>query len=283
MPRGRRGAATGWLQGQAGAPTLHPAGLGPGLGQRLGHHVAARAVGHGHQGAGRSGVVGEPGPTQDHGGTDVLGHAPFEGGPRGRRLVQVAGRRWPTASGRRPPRARRAASSMVCHPVHRHRWASRAWSIWLGHRSTGPGPSQGGQPHDDARGAEAALAAAGGHQGVRPPVPLRGREPVERGHLATLEAADRGDAGHPGGPVHPHRAAAALALGAAPVLDRADAQLVAQDIEERGPSSATSTSTPSTRSRISGSAAQLNEEPQPQVREALGLVTWNPAPCSPSL
>ncbi len=51
------------------------------------------------------------------------------------------------------------------------------------------------------------------------------------------------------------------------------------------PSSATSTSAPSMRSRISGSAgqAQLNEEPQPQVRVALGLVTWNPAPCSPSL
>ena len=49
------------------------------------------------------------------------------------------------------------------------------------------------------------------------------------------------------------------------------------------PSSATSTSAPSTRSRIRDSADQLNEEPQPQVREALGLVTWNPAPCSPSL
>jgi hypothetical protein len=49
------------------------------------------------------------------------------------------------------------------------------------------------------------------------------------------------------------------------------------------PSSATSTSAPSTRSRIRGSGDQLNEEPQPQVREALGFVTWNPAPCSPSL
>jgi hypothetical protein len=28
---------------------------------------------------------------------------------------------------------------------------------------------------------------------------------------------------------------------------------------------------------------QLKEEPQPHVREALGFVTWNPAPCSPSL
>jgi hypothetical protein len=29
---------------------------------------------------------------------------------------------------------------------------------------------------------------------------------------------------------------------------------------------------------IAASANQLKEEPQPQVREALGLVTWNPAP-----
>ena len=49
------------------------------------------------------------------------------------------------------------------------------------------------------------------------------------------------------------------------------------------PSSATSTSAPLTRSRISGSADQLKEEPQPQVRVAFGFVTWNPAPCSPSL
>ena len=31
------------------------------------------------------------------------------------------------------------------------------------------------------------------------------------------------------------------------------------------------------------SVDQLKEEPQPQVRLAFGLVTWNPAPCSPSL
>jgi hypothetical protein len=33
---------------------------------------------------------------------------------------------------------------------------------------------------------------------------------------------------------------------------------------------------------ISGSANQLKEDPQPQVRDAFGLVTWNPAPCRPS-
>ena len=36
--------------------------------------------------------------------------------------------------------------------------------------------------------------------------------------------------------------------------------------------------------RVPGRAGdQLKEEPQPQVRVALGLVMWNPAPCSPSL
>ena len=34
---------------------------------------------------------------------------------------------------------------------------------------------------------------------------------------------------------------------------------------------------------ISGSGDQLKEEPQPHVREAFGFVTWNPAPCRPSL
>jgi hypothetical protein len=32
-----------------------------------------------------------------------------------------------------------------------------------------------------------------------------------------------------------------------------------------------------------GGVAQLNEEPQPQVRVAFGFTMWNPAPCSPSL
>jgi hypothetical protein len=32
-----------------------------------------------------------------------------------------------------------------------------------------------------------------------------------------------------------------------------------------------------------GGVDQLKEEPQPQVRVALGFTMWNPAPCSPSL
>ena len=47
------------------------------------------------------------------------------------------------------------------------------------------------------------------------------------------EPPDRRDTGHPGGAVHPDRAAAALALGAAAVLDRAEPELLPQDIEQR--------------------------------------------------
>ena len=93
--------------------------------------------------------------------------------------------------------------------------------------------AEGGQPHDDAGGAEAALAAPGGHQRGGPPFGQIGGETVESGDLAALEPADRGDAGDPGRAVHPDRAAAALPLGAAPVLDRAETELVAQDVEER--------------------------------------------------
>jgi hypothetical protein len=35
--------------------------------------------------------------------------------------------------------------------------------------------------------------------------------------------------------------------------------------------------------RSRGGVAQLKDEPQPQVRVALGFTMWNPAPCSPSL
>jgi hypothetical protein len=35
--------------------------------------------------------------------------------------------------------------------------------------------------------------------------------------------------------------------------------------------------------RSRGGLAQLKDEPQPQVRVALGFTMWNPAPCSPSL
>ncbi len=67
------------------------------------------------------------------------------------------------------------------------------------------------------------LSPARGHLGV---------EPVEGGDRAAGHASGRGDAGHPGLAVDQHRAAAALALGAAAVLGRANAQVLAQDVEQ---------------------------------------------------
>jgi hypothetical protein len=58
---------------------------------------------------------------------------------------------------------------------------------------------------------------------------------LERGDGAPGDAAYGRDARHPGRAVDPDRAAAALALGAAPVLDRATAELFAQRVEERDP------------------------------------------------
>jgi hypothetical protein len=63
-----------------------------------------------------------------------------------------------------------------------------------------------------------------------------------------------------------------------------DGELVAQHVEEGRPVvsyldiDAIDPELDQWISWIGTSANQLKEEPQPQVREALGLVTWNPAP-----
>jgi hypothetical protein len=63
-----------------------------------------------------------------------------------------------------------------------------------------------------------------------------------------------------------------------------DGQLVAENVEQGRPVvsdldvGAVDPELDQWSSWISTSANQLKEEPQPQVREALGLVTWNPAP-----
>ena len=122
------------------------------------------------------------------------------------------------------------------------------------------------------------------------------------------DAADGRDAGDPGRPVDPHGAAPALALRAAAVLDGAAAELLAQRVEEGDPvgdrdrvpvedegdearAGARARRRPravlgsGARCRSGGGVpgAQLKEEPQPQVRVALGLMMLKPAPCRPSL
>ena len=92
-----------------------------------------------------------------------------------------------------------------------------------------------GQAHHDARRAEAALAGPVCDEGGGPAVAQLGRRSLEGGDLTSRDAADRRDAGDAGRAVDPHRAAPALALRAAAVLDGAAAELLAQRVEEADP------------------------------------------------
>jgi hypothetical protein len=78
--------------------------------------------------------------------------------------------------------------------------------------------------------------------------------------------------------VDPDRAAAALALGTAPVLRRAHPEPVAQDLQEWGVVSLDFDVAP-----VEGEADQLKLWPQPQVRDAFGFVIANPDCSRPSL
>src|SRR5690606_14961433 len=105
-----------------------------------------------------------------------------------------------------------------------------------------------------------------------------GVEALEGGDLTSRDALDRGDARDAGLPVDQDRAATALALRAAPVLGRAQAQLVPQDVEERRPVVGDLDRPP-----VDVELDQLNDEPHPQVRDAFGLLMANAASVRPSL
>lgn len=140
--------------------------------------------------------------------------------------------------------------------------------------------------HDDARGAEPALAAAARHQGPGPCLAISIGQALEGGDLPAHEPADRGYARNTRSAVHPDGAAAALALRATAVLQRAERQALAQYLKEsRAVVDYLDVGAVDSKSdqRIRTSAGQLKEDPQPHVREAFGFVTWNPAPCRPSL
>ena len=126
-PVARRAASTGWSRGR---PVLRPCTLparARASRQRLGHDVAARAVGHRHQRVGRAVSSAKPPAAEDHVRARPAGHAGPSSGARPAASRRVTARpvRAP-ASVRRRRGPAQAASTMVCQPVHRHRWASRA-------------------------------------------------------------------------------------------------------------------------------------------------------------
>ena len=88
------------------------------------------------------------------------------------------------------------------------------------------------QSHHYPRGAKAALAGATGGKRCQPAVTDRVVEAVEGGDRPTGDTARRGHTRHPGGTVNQNRAAPALALGAAAVLDRGDPDLTSQHVEQ---------------------------------------------------
>jgi hypothetical protein len=79
-------------------------------------------------------------------------------------------------------------------------------------------------------------------------------------------------------PVDPDRATPALALRATPVLGAADAEPIAEDFEKRRVVALDPDVAP-----VEGESDQEKLCPQPQVRDALGLVMAKPDCSRPSL
>ena len=89
------------------------------------------------------------------------------------------------------------------------------------------------QADHDPRRAEAALARSRREERVRPRRPLRRVETGEGGDRPSRNAPGGRDAGDARLAVDEHRAAAALTLRTAAVLGGAEAEPVAEDLEQR--------------------------------------------------
>ena len=205
---------------------------GPGLLGRAGHDESSGSVRQGHRGVARGRVVGErPGAEGDLG-PHPLGRPPFDRrttGGGGHVPAREVGSPWSSEgqAGRFDHRLPTRAPAQV----------SQQGLVDLGvGNSSGrivAGVAQRGEPHDDAGGAEPALAGAGGSERGSPGTADSGGQTVQRGHLAAGQPAYRGHARHPGCAVDPHGATTALALRAAAVLRRAQVQALAQHVEQR--------------------------------------------------
>ncbi len=199
-----------------------------------------------HQCAGRRGVVGKPASAEHRlGARDLRRRSLDLGAPRGehgvlprsgrvRRPVLVRFRR----PARRTERRQRRLDDGLPAGATTQVGPERALDLvptGRGAASRDLAVLERSQTHEDPGCAEPALAGSGPHEGVGPAVTLIGRQPFEGGDPATGDTAHRGDTRHARDPVDPDGAAAALALGAAPVLDRTAAELLAEHVEERDP------------------------------------------------
>ncbi len=171
-------------------------------------------------------ISGERRRTHHHGSACSLRHTTLQGGPRCSQLGVARraelGRRIERSEGGVHDRLQPCAAAEVRSECGAHLGLG-------GNPSTGQADQAG---HDPWR-AEAALAGARGLERRDEPIEQRFVETVERRDLPARHASGRGDAGYAGHAVDEDRAAPALALGAAAVLDRTVAQLIAQRVEER--------------------------------------------------
>ncbi len=193
------------------SPALHLRRRPSRLDQGLAERPAAATIGHRDERVGRRRVVREPAAAQRHVGSDPLRRPTFERRPH-RGAVEVPGRAGPVVVVIGAPgiedRAPTGAPAQVreqptLHPVD---------VVGLG-----PARPQRVEPHDDAGGAEAALAGAGGAESVCPSLrPIA--HALERRDRAAGDTAGGSHARHPWLVVDEHGAAATLPLRAAAVL-----------------------------------------------------------------
>ena len=137
-----------------------------------------------------------------------------------------------------------------------------------------------GETHQDPWGTEPALGPTGCDERVRERLTDRGWKSREGGHRSTIDSQRRCDTTDPSITVDEHRATSALTLRCTPVFHGRDAETLAQHRQQRF----TALDIDLDRNPVEGErqARQLNDCPQPQVRCALGLLTWKPEPCRPS-
>ena len=185
--------------------------------------------------AGRPRVVGEPSAAQDDVGPRALHGPPLDlrSPCRAQRVARFQVRR----AGRvaESQRGGRGLHDGLPSGATAQVGAERPLDVPACRERPGIASAEGGEPHDDARRAEAALARPGCHEGRRPAVADRRRCTLERDDGAAGDATDRCDAGNAREPVDPDGAASALSLRTAAVLDGRAAELLAQRIEEGDP------------------------------------------------